>query len=332
MEIRTAWMGFSACAALFALANLGAEEKKDEPFPVWDGRETVADYAKRAGLAPAKALDLGRGVTLEMVLIPAGKFTMGSPESEQDRFSSEGPQHEVTISRPLYMGKYTLTVGQFAQFVKATNYQTEAEKEGSAYVCTGVKFAKQDGANWRKPGFEQTDQHPVTQVTWDDAQKFCEWMSQQSKQNVRLPTEAEWEYACRAGTRTRFNFGNDEGQLCKHANYSDSTCTADFTWRDKAHSDGFDRTSPVGSFKPNAWGLYDMHGNVFEWCQDWYAGEYPAGPAADPTGPASGSFHVLRGGSWCYGLAQCRSAYRTRNAPEYQFYISRSFRVVAGAR
>lgn len=139
----------------------------------------------------------------------------------------------------------------------------------------------------------------MTNVVWNDAQAFCKWLSKRTGKTVVLPTEAQWEYVCRAGTKTRFSFGDKDEDLRKYGN----------SW-DKSNID--DQTAPVGSLKPNAWGLYDMHGNAMEWCSDWYADGYPADDQTDPTGPANGSVHVLRGGCSTNKPGQCRSASRFR--------------------
>jgi formylglycine-generating enzyme required for sulfatase activity len=221
-------------------------------------------------------LDLGGGVTMKMVLIRPGKFMMGSPDSEHGRGKDEAPQHEVTISKPFYMG------------------------------VTEVTQAQYQAVMGRNPSSFKGPANPVDGVSWDEAAKFCKKLSEKTRQTVRLPTEAEWEYACRAGTQTAFSFGDDPSAL------------GDYAW----WAGNSDKTPhPVGQKKPNSWGLYDMHGNVWEWCADWY-GEYPAGPATDPSGPAtagepgmetSRGNRVLRGGSWHYIDARdfrCACRYR----------------------
>jgi len=206
-------------------------------------------------------------IGMEFKLIPAGTFIMG-----------EGDQaHEVTLTKPFKMGIHEVTQAQYEQVM-------------------GVNPSEFKGAN-----------NPVENVSWDDAVVFCRRLSElpaeKAAGNVfRLPTEAEWEYACRAGTTTKYSFGDDESDFGEYAWYGDK-------YGDKHY--------PVGSKQPNAWGLYDMHGNVWEWCQDLY-GDYPSGTVTDPTGAASGSYRVNRGGSW-FNAEGCRSAYRGRDPPYFRF-------------
>ena len=272
-------------------------------------------------------LTLAPGVTMKLVLIPSGTFTMGSPETEKYRSDDEGPQRQVTMSSPFYMGVTEVTRGQFAAFVADSGYKTTAEKEGWAYAYDGRNWGKVTGASWRKVGFQQTDTHPVVCVSWDDATAFCTWLKGKTGRSVQLPTESQWEYACRAGTTTRFSFGDSDDDLHKHANYCDRSCTLDLPWKDKDHDDGYGFTSPAGSYKANAWGLYDMHGNVWEWCADWYADSYANADTRDPKGPAHGSARVLRGGSWYNNPQLCRAAIRVRSTTGYRNGY-RGFRVV----
>jgi formylglycine-generating enzyme required for sulfatase activity len=170
--------------------------------------------------------------------------------------------------------------------------------------------------------------NPVEWVSWDDAVEFCKKLSAKTGKTVRLPTEAEWEYACRAGTKTRFSFGDADADLHKYGNYCDKSNTDGLEWQDKEHNDGHDKTAPVGSYKPNAWGLYDMHGNVWEWCDDWYADSYVNAGTRDPQGSASGNLRVLRGGGWYFYPRDCRSAGRFRSDPGDRF-VGIGFRVVS---
>jgi formylglycine-generating enzyme required for sulfatase activity len=221
------------------------------------------------------AVDLGGGLKLELVLIPAGGFLMGSPDADKRTTPDETPQHWVRINRPFYLGKYPVTQEQW-QAVMGSN-----------------------------PSRLKQPKDPVEMVNWDHCQVFL------GKLNAKtggqggkfvLPTEAQWEYACRAGSAKRYCFGDDQAQLGAYA------------WN-KATS-GDIATHPVGQKKPNAWGLYDMHGNVWEWCQDWYDEDYYVlSPADDPTGPAEGTERVHRGGMWSNSPAGCRAAFRTYDPP-----------------
>ncbi len=184
---------------------------------------------------------------------------------------------------------------------------------------TTGKFEFKAEYSWRNPGFEQTDEHPVVCVSWNDAVAFCEWLSRKEGKSYRLPTEAEWEYACRAGTSTRYWCGDDQEKLAEVANVADATAKAKFPdWKFSiSASDGYVFTSPVGSFRPNPFGLYDMHGNALQWCADWYDKKYyEKSSADDPTGPSSGSSRVLRGGSWSDGPGDVRSAFRLWCSPD----------------
>jgi formylglycine-generating enzyme required for sulfatase activity len=287
---------------------------------------------------PAKeiTLDLDGNASLKLALIPAGKFLMGSPEGEDVRRKDEA-QHEVTISKPFYMGVHLVTVSQFAVFVKDSGYKTDAEKAGWSWSIelrdgrlltgkgknAGLAPRKVEGASWRDPGFDQKGDHPVVQVSWNDAKAFCEWLSKKSGKTVALPTEAQWEYACRAGTKTAWLWGDNPDDGKGWANCSDQSLKRRlpdsgagvkcFNW-----DDGFVFTSPAGSFKANAWGLFDMIGNAAHWCQDRY-GDYEKGAVTDPTGSDAGMNRVVRGGSWNnFDPKNCRSAARYRFVPDHR--------------
>lgn len=261
---------------------------------------------------------------MKFVKIAPGTFMMGSPTGEVGR-SDDETQHSVTLTKGFFMGTTLVTRGQFAAFALATGYRTTAEKEGWAFGWTANKAEKVNGASWRNPGFNQTDDHPVVEVTWDDAVAFCQWLSQKESERCRLPTEAEWEYACRAGTKTAYPWGNNPDEGSGWANVSDLAMSRelDFNgeWPDFKFDDGYVFTSPVGKFKANAWGLYDMIGNTWEWCSDCF-GDYPSGDATDPIGPSlegakdfsfvnySGPARIARGGSWYGNPRTCRCAAR----------------------
>jgi formylglycine-generating enzyme required for sulfatase activity len=256
-----------------------------------EGRRSQVSFSITVTRAHAPAekgvtLDLGGGVTMEFVLIPAGSFLMGSPDSTGQVDDGEKPQHEVRITKPFYLGKYEVTQEQW-EAVMGENPST----------------------------FKGTD-NPVEQVSWEDCQEFLSRLREKLDtpwSSCRLPTEAEWEYACRAGSTKKYTFGDEDANL------------GDYAWFSR---NAGSKTNPVGQKKPNAWGLYDMHGNVCEWCADRYGENYYSqSPEKDPTGPIFGSTHVLRGGSWTVDASSCRSAARDENSPASRG-SSYGFRVV----
>ena len=269
-------------------------------------------------LPPSVTQNLGRGEKLRMSLVPAGTFVMGSAEDEPGRRETEGPQHPVVIGRPFYLSVTEVTRGQFAAFVRATQYETQAEEAGSALAWNGRRLAEVEGASWHSPGFEQTDNHPVVCVTYADATAFCDWLAKRigGGRSARLPTEAEWEYACRAGTRTPYPWGRTtpQGQgWCNGPDLSIREMLPDRTTFD--WTDGYVFTAPAGSFKANAWGLKDLSGNVWEWCRDWYTPQYHRHIAnVDPPGPAEGTERLVRGGSALDGSLRC--AARSSRLPD----------------
>ena len=236
-----------------------------------------------------QALDCGDGVTLKLAPIPAGAFLMGSPVTEEER--SEGEvQHRATITKPFYMGVYPVTQAQYR-------------------AVMGDNPSKFGGADL-----------PVERVNWDDAVKFCQALSQKAGRNLRLPTEAEWEYACRAGTTTPFNTG--ENISTNQARYNVNQIYGNGV-KEMLREGG---TVQVGTFPANAWGLHDMHGNVWEWCSDWQD-DYPTEDATNPRGPTTGMYRVLRGGSWSCNPSNCRSASRCAGLAPGCRAINTGFRV-----
>jgi formylglycine-generating enzyme len=317
--------------------------------------------AKAATGIEPKTADGARHITnslgMKLTLIPSGEFLMGSGESAEaraaffkekyqmglltaDRFQYEYPQHRVRITRPFYFGACHVTRGQFRKFVEDTGYKTFVERgEGFEPGVFGFDTSKNmygfiKNASWRNPGYEQTDEHPVVMIEWIDAVAFCEWLSKKEGKSYRLPIEAEWEYACRAGTTTRYHSGDDPETLVAVANVGDATTAAKFerfSWALKAR-DGYVFTSPVGCFKPNAFGLYDMHGSAYQWCSDWFKSDYYSeSPVDDPTGPGVGYRNrvarVLRGGSWYSRPWECASGSRRWLGPASRECGEAGFRV-----
>jgi sulfatase modifying factor 1 len=309
-----------------AVLRINPEPPPQSPSAAKGVKEEAFDYyqeGKRGhGQRRVLTLDLGDSVKMELVRIPAGRFQMGSPLSEKDRLSNED-QHDVEITRDFYMGKFEVTVGQFRAFVKDTGYRTEPETDGQGAWGYNPDTGKFEGRKpkytWRFTGFAQTDAYPVVNLTWKDADAFCRWLAQRTRKAVRLPTEAEWEYACRAGSTTRFYSGEDAETLVKVANVGDGTAKKKFADWDStiASEDGYAFASPVGRFQANRFGLYDMHGNAWEWCQDWY-GPYSGLSAKDPVReePVNDkSGRVIRGGGWGKRTPRfCSSARRNGGA------------------
>ncbi len=272
---------------------------------------------------------------MRLACIPAGTFSMGSPRDEPGR-KDEERRHEVELTRNFYLAVHEVTVEQFKTFVQDADYQTDAEKDGrgSWGITPKGTFERDAKYNWTNPGFEQTDEHPVVDVSWNDAKAFCRWLSKKEGKSYRLPTEAEWEYACRAGTRTAYSFGDDPRDLDRAGNVADATARAQFrAWSlGIKGEDGAAYTAPVGRFAANRFGLHDMHGNVWEWCEDWYAEDaYPMKKRIDPTGPETGTMRVHRGGGWSSAPERCRSASRIRRHPSDYRGAYLGFRVLLEA-
>jgi formylglycine-generating enzyme required for sulfatase activity len=267
---------------------------------------------------------------MRFVSLPSGEFEMGlehEPVDAARRFGGaadwyerEQPQHHVTMTRKFSLGTTHVTRGQFARFVRETGYRTTAEQVGIGLAWNGSKFAKAPSIYWLNVGFEQRDDHPVVCVGSADAEAFCAWLSGVEHRSYRLPSEAEWEYASRAGQPGAYTWGDDPNDGKGWANAADLCGKQQHPeWTTFNWNDGYVFTSPVATFRPNAWGLYDMAGNAWEWTRDFYA---PYSPAAviDPMIVAetdSGAKRVLRGGSWYGAPLSCRHAYRSQISPAY---------------
>jgi formylglycine-generating enzyme required for sulfatase activity len=257
----------------------------------------------------------------EMVVVPAGNFMMGSPKTEVGRFDPEGPQHPVTIATSFALGKYEVTVAEFKDFVQVTGYRTEAERNPDQGLAVWDekkdKWVWSKGQSWRSPGFAQDDRHPVVGVSWNDAQAYVEWLAKRTGQAYRLPSEAEWEYAARAGTTTARFWGNDPNRACAYANVGDrSVKLARPEWPYAIHDceDGFIETAPVGRFAANRFALHDMIGNVWEWTQDCWNDGYAGAPKDGlPWLKGDCGRRVVRGGSWGYTPELTRAAFRGRS-------------------
>ncbi|KQQ40246.1 serine/threonine protein kinase [Duganella sp. Leaf126] len=256
----------------------------------------ASPVADASGVLRDRFVD-GAGTGPDLVLIPTGRFQMGSHEVEQAAavkagaqhkwLQREGPQHWVGIGQSFALGRYPVTVGQWRQFVRATGWESQSD------------------VDWRAPGFAQNDEHPVVGVSWYDAQRYLRWLSEQTGQTYRLPSEAEWEYACRAGTRTAFSFGDTIG--ADQANYD-----ANYVYNGGPRGEFRQGTTRVDAFAPNPWGLFDMHGNVWEWTQDVVHDTYDGAPADGSAWETGGdqARRILRGGSWLYNPRYLRSAVR----------------------
>jgi len=305
--------------------------------------EALALQRKISGYYASAGDVTTNSIGMQLVYIPAGDFMMGSGLSasqvasqyggKADFFEDEHPQHKVRLTQGFWMGQYEVTIEQFRKFVRATGYRTLAERGiGNSYGITNEGWKKVESLNWQNPGIEQGNNHPVVQIHWEDAKAFCEWLTSKEDRTYSLPTEAQWEYACRAGTTTVFSFGDT--MLSGYANIADQAANKWISQYNRnynnavAWNDGYGTTAPVGSYKPNPWNLYDVHGNVWEWCSDWgVSGYYQSSPSVDPAGPTSGSNRVLRGGSWSINPWDCRSANRNRRTPGNTDYLI-GFRVV----
>ena len=277
-------------------------------------------------------VDATNSIGMRLCLVPPGEFEMGNedstaklilqkPTTPPEWVEDAYPRHRVKISKPFQIGKYEVTREQFSAFVTDAKYITEPQRDGKGGSGYDPETNRLDPSNpkitWRSAGFEQTNQHPVVNISWNDATKFCEWLSTHEKATYRLPTEAEWEYACRAGTVHPFQNGRDLEEVVEFGNVADRTFGDNLlTLPFVRAQDGFLFPAPVGQFRANQFGLHDTHGNVWEMCRDWYDEKYyTKSPPQDPIGPPTGTKHVLRGGSWYDIPTSARSSGRHAELP-----------------
>jgi formylglycine-generating enzyme required for sulfatase activity len=275
-----------------------AREAREAGRGLWADKDPVPPWEWRARMK-----EITNGTGMRLVFVPRGTFVMGSPADEPGREPAE-VQHQVEISRGFYLGATEVTVGQFRKFVAETGYKTSGEAEGTGGWGVNPDSGKMESGpqyTWKNTGFPQTDEHPVVIVSWTDADAFCRWLVKKENRDFRLPTEAEWEYACRAGTKTAYSCGATVADLAR-VGFKENAAGR--------------FTVPVGGFEKNAFGIFDMHGNAWEWCQDFYDPKgYAGGRQTDPQGPATGMARVQRGGGWSSTADRWRSAARIGRDP-----------------
>jgi formylglycine-generating enzyme required for sulfatase activity len=278
-------------------------------------------------------------IPVDYISIRPGSFQMGCRRMD-NACRKDQQKHAVTITKAFLIKKTEITVGEFREFVSATGYQTDAEKDGSCEFFGEADNIQSSGSNWGNLNFDQADSHPVVCVSWNDAIAYANWLSEQrglskcyngdkwdqSCTGYRLPTEAEWEYAGRGGLEgMRYPWG--DGYICGKMNYCEAKCPS--SWNHTGCDDGFANTAPVGSFEANGFGLHDMSGNVWEWTWDWYEKVIPEEPVTNPIGPSTGQHRTIRGGGWESHPYNCRLAKRQWDVPAYRSNFL-GFRLVVG--
>jgi len=329
--------------ALAAASQAGASPETERlRQSIQEARARANDRATSDSSMPG---EITNSIGMKLVVIPAGEFWMGNSPAETRRLENEWnisqevlsehePAHSVKIGTAFLMGKYEVSVGQFSQFVKETGYRTVAEKQGWGwgYDKTKKHWVKKSGASWRNPGTQVFDDHPVTMVCHGDAEAFCQWLSARDKRRYSLPTEAQWEYASRGGRQgARFPWGDDYPDRRK-VNLADRSSPV--PWADRTIDDGNSGPSPIGSYEPNGFWLYDMAGNAWELCSDFYDPKayekHTSGVAVDPKGPDRGATKVVRGGNWAFEAVIASNFFRFGVAPDLCVDIC-GFRVAAQA-
>ena len=279
------------------------------------------DLAEALGLEHEILFD---SLKIKLVNVPAGAFSMGSPQNDKLADLDERNQHLVRITKPFFLSAHEVTVRQYQQFVDDTGHQGPF---GYRFDPNKKLFIQNSSHDWRNPGFDQTDDHPVVNVSHEDAVKFCRWLSEREGVTYRLPTEAEWEYACRAGTQSLYFSGDSTASLTGVGNIADVSLK-NTLGNGESLDDGEAFTARVGQYRKNAFGLFDMHGNVLEWCSDRYDAKwYRKSPTLNPAGPAAGKLRVVRGGSWASMASSVRAAERLAFSPESRNLLI-GFRVV----
>jgi len=291
-------------------------------------QETARQYQRAYAKAIKTPLEFSAVHGIELVFIPPGKFRMGSPHDELGRKDDES-SHEVTITRPFYLGRFEVKFGQFRRWAEATRYVTDGEKRGGGHAHDAhAVWEHRPGTNWRKPGyagpFELADDHPVVHVSHNDALAFCRWLTERERSNggtvtFTLPSEAQWEWACRAGSGGRFSWGDGEDTTGKAINAGDRSLKRihpEWPRSIMPMDDGFPFAAPVARFQPNGFGLFDMLGNVWEFCST-RSGPYPAEAVTDPGDLSADRGFAVRGGGWSNVAADCRCATRNADPPDF---------------
>ena len=270
----------------------------------------------------------------DMVIVPAGRFVMGATPGEEERtglsdqFRNRSQPLRTVNVRRFSAGKFEVTRGEYRAFAEATGHRGEG-----CFVWGGSDFRMEPAKSWREPGFAQDDTHPVTCVSWEDASAYAAWLSRRTGRKYRLPTEAEWEYAARAGTTTTRYWGDDANRSCEYSNGADRSTAARVPgasgWGVADCDDRHPYTAPVGSFRPNAFGLHDMLGNVEEWTQDCWQGDYRGAPIDGSAATAGDcSLRAVRGGAWDDAPVGVPAAYRVGSPVTIRVH-RRGFRVAA---
>ncbi len=340
----------------WGLASFSVERAKKTASRLSSARESenlvrLEKFIENAAKRPGRSSQNPAGVVvnsigMKMLVLPGGTFTMGSSEAEfrrvridwnveEEIVRPETPAHSVVISKPFLMGKYLVTVGDFKKFVEETGYKTVAEKQGWAWIYDDNKkhWEKRPGVSWRDPGGKTGDDYPVTVVCHADAEAFCNWLSKRDGRKYELPTEAQWEFAARGGLdQKRYPWG-DEYPDGRKLNMADRKSPV--PWADRTVDDGSEGPSPVGSYAPNAFGLYDIVGNVWHLCSDYYDPRFYTNTETktltDPQGPRTSKKRAVRGGNWAFGAGVARNAFRFGIEPNLSTDLC-GFRVVAQAR